>query len=190
MEAKPSTANKQPTEATANEIIDFAVADSLEAPPEGVETDLRAELAVEKDRCLRIQAEMENLRARTAREIADHHRYAAVPLIRDLLPVVDNIQRAIEAAEKAGDAGSLLEGFKMVQQQLLTILKQHHCEPIPALGEPFDPQVHDAMLQQPSDEIPANHVALVAQVGYQVHDRVIRPAQVIISTGPAGKPRK
>lgn len=191
MEAKPSTADKQQPSASANEAIDFvAVADTCEPPPEGVETDLRAELAVEKDRSLRFQAEMENLRARTAREIADHRRYAAVPLIRDLLPVVDNIERAIEAAEKAGDAGSLLEGFKMVHQQMLTILKQHHCNPIPALGEPFDPQVHDAMLQQPSDEIPANHVALVAQVGYQVHDRVVRPAQVIISTGPAETPRK
>lgn len=185
MEARPSTANRQPPEASAEELIDAAVADPCEAPPEGVETDQRAELAAEKDRCLRLQAEMENLRARTSREIADHRRYASVPLIRDLLPVVDNIERAIEAAEKAGDAGSLLEGFKLVHQQLLTLLKQHHCEPIPALGEPFDPQVHDAMLQQPSAEVPANHVALVAQTGYQVHDRVVRPAQVIISTGPA-----
>jgi molecular chaperone GrpE len=106
-------------------------------------------------------------------------------LIRDLLPVVDNIDRAIEAASKSNEATSLLEGFKLVRQQLITVLMQHNCTQIEALGKPFDPQFHAAIMQQPSDEVPANHVLLVAQAGYKLHDRVVRPAQVIISTGPA-----
>jgi molecular chaperone GrpE len=105
--------------------------------------------------------------------------------MRDLLPVVDNIERAIEAAEKQGDSESLLAGFKLVHQQLLNVLSQHNCVKIEAQGQPFDPQFHAAILQQPSDKIPAHHVLLVAQAGYKLHDRVVRPAQVIISTGPA-----
>ena len=76
---------------------------------------------------------MQNLRNRTSREIADERRYAALPVLRDLLPVVDNIDRAIEAAEKAGEAEKLLDGFRLVRQQLMTC-SRHQCEPIPAEG--------------------------------------------------------
>ena len=147
-------------------------------------TNLEAELATEKDRVLRLQAEMENLRSRTAREIVEERRYAPLPVVRDLLPVVDNIDRAIEAAEQGDESASLLEGFKLVRQQLLTVLEQHHCKPIESVGQPFDPQVHEAILQQPSDEQPANHVLMETQTGYQLHDRVVRASQVIVSTGP------
>jgi molecular chaperone GrpE len=146
--------------------------------------DLAAELASANDRMLRLQAEMQNLRNRTAREIADERRYAALPILRELLPVVDNIDRAIEAAEKAGEAENLLAGFRLVRQQLATILAQHHCEPIAAAGQPFDPHMHEAILQQPSAEVPAGHVMMVTQEGYKLHDRVVRPAQVIVSSGP------
>ena len=156
-------------------------------------SDMEAALAAEKDRVLRLQAEMQNLRNRTAREIADERRYAPLQVVRDLLPVVDNIDRAIEAAAKQietaqqnDEAISLLEGFNLVRQQLTTVLQQHHCQPIDAVGQPFDPQIHQAILQQPSDEQPANYVLQETQTGYQLHDRVIRASQVIISTGPAG----
>ncbi len=154
-------------------------------------TDLEAELATEKDRTLRLQAEMENLRSRTAREINDERRYAPLPIARDLLPVLDNINRALEAAEQfeaaeqSDESDSLLEGFKLVRQQLLTVLEQHHCKQIETVGQPFDPQIHEAILQQPSDEQPANHIVLETQAGYQLHDRVVRASQVIISSGPA-----
>lgn len=147
--------------------------------------DIAGQLATEKDRVLRLQAEMENLRTRTAREVNEERRYAALPVVRDLLPVVDNIDRAIEAAEQAGEAAGLLEGFKLVRQQLITTLEQNHCKVIEAVGQPFDPQIHEAILQQPSDEQPANHVLQQTQTGYQLHDRVVRAAQVIISSGPA-----
>src|SRR3954469_9534538 len=84
------------------------------------------------DRLLRLQAEMQNLRNRTSREIADERKYAALPIIRDLLPVVDNIDRAIEAAEKAGEAENLLAGFRIVKQQLHSILNNHQVETIAA----------------------------------------------------------
>ena len=103
-------------------------------------------------------------------------------LVRDLLPVIDNVERAIEAGEKNADAAALLEGFKMVNQQLDDVLKRHHTTRIEALHAPFDPNVHHAILQQPSEEHPANTVLMVTQNGYQLHDRVVRPAQVIVST--------
>lgn len=145
---------------------------------------LTAELAAANDRALRLQAEMQNLRNRTSREIADERRYAALPILRDLLPVLDNIGRAIEAAEKAGEAENLLEGFRLVRQQLEAILARHHGEPILAEGQPFDPNFHAAILQQPSAEVPAGHVMMVTETGYKLHDRVVRPAQVIVSSGP------
>ena len=149
---------------------------------------LASELAAANDRALRLQAEMQNLRNRTSREIADERRYAALPVLRDVLPVLDNIQRAIEAAEKAGEADNLLAGFRLVRQQLETILTRHHAEPIAAEGEPFDPHFHEAILQQPSPDVPADHVMMVTQPGYKLHERVVRPAQVIVSSGvPTGE---
>jgi molecular chaperone GrpE len=145
---------------------------------------LTAELAAANERILRLQAEMQNLRNRTSREIADERRYAALPVLRDLLPVIDNIDRAIGAAEKAGEADNLLEGFRLVRQQLMSTLSRHQCEPIPAEGEPFDPHFHEAILQQPSPNVPAGHVMMVTQPGYKLHERVVRPPQVIVSSGP------
>lgn len=167
------------------EAIDAAVE---AAPQDGViptaAGNVAEELAAANDRLLRLHAEMQNLRNRTSREIADERKYASLPVIRDLLPVVDNIDRAIEAAEKAGEAENLLSGFRLVKQQLHSILTQHKCEPIEAEGQEFDPNFHQAILQQPSAEVPQGHVMLVAQTGYKIHDRVARPAQVIVSSGP------
>jgi molecular chaperone GrpE len=143
---------------------------------------LQAELAAAKDRELRVHAELDNYRKRAARELDERLRYANLPLLRDLLPVIDNVQRAIEAAEKNADAAALLEGFRMVNQQLDDVLSRHHCTRIEALHAPFDPNVHHAVMQQPSEEHPANTVLTVTQHGYQLHDRVVRPSQVIVST--------
>src|SRR5436190_19627555 len=94
--------------------------------------DATEELNAAGERLLRLQAEMQNLRNRTSREIADERKYAALPVMRDMLPVVDNIDRAIEAAEKAGEAENLLAGFRLVKQQLHAILSRNQCEPIAA----------------------------------------------------------
>jgi molecular chaperone GrpE len=159
--------------------------DTIEFP--GAKTgsaDATDELAAAGERLLRLQAEMQNLRNRTSREIADERKYAALPVMRELLPVVDNIDRAIEAAEKAGDAENLLAGFRLVKQQLHTILNRNECVPIAAENSPFDPNFHQAILQQPSSDVPAGNVMMVTQPGYMLHDRVVRPAQVIVSSGP------
>ena len=153
---------------------------------QGAETDLlgplRAELEEARDRALRCQAELENYRKRATRELQEKLRYANLPLMRDLLPVLDNMHRAIEAAEKTHDDAGLLEGVKMVAQQLEDALGRHHCVRIEALNEPFDPNLHEAISQHRSDEHPDNTVTLVAQTGFQLHDRVVRPSQVIVST--------
>jgi molecular chaperone GrpE len=146
---------------------------------------IRGELTEAQDRTLRVQAELENYRRRSRREMEDERKYANLPLLRDLLPVVDNIQRAIQAAEKAGEAGTLLDGIKMVAQTLENALARHQATKIDALHKPFDPAVHEAISQQPSADYPEHTVLLVAQDGYLLHDRVVRPAQVIVSTAPA-----
>jgi molecular chaperone GrpE len=145
---------------------------------------LQAELAQTKDRYLRSEAELDNYRKRVRREMEDERRYALVPLLHDLLPVLDNLERAIQAAEKSQESSGLLSGVKMVFQQLETVLEKHHCRRIEALNEPFDPSLHQAILQQPSSEHPANTVLMVTQAGFQLHDRVVRPSQVIVSTSP------
>ncbi len=166
---------------SAEHDVEQQAAEIRTAPPDG--TAPASELANANDRLLRLQAEMQNLRNRTSREIADERRYAALPVLRELLPVVDNIDRALDAAEKAGEAENLLAGFRLVKQQLHTLLSQHHCEPIAAENEPFDPNFHQAILQQPSEDVPAGNVMMVTQHGYKLHDRVVRPAQVIVSSG-------
>jgi molecular chaperone GrpE len=150
--------------------------------------DQRRQLEEAQDRALRFQAELENYRKRMTRQMEDERRFAHMSLVRDLLPVWDNMGRAIEAAEKNHDVTSLLEGFKMVTRQIEDVLKRHHCVPIDALGQPFDPHFHEAISQQPSDEHPANTVTHVAQTGFQLHDRVVRPSQVVVSAaGPSAK---
>lgn len=149
---------------------------------------LRQELEQATDHALRCAAELENYRKRAARELADERRYANMGLLRDLLPVIDNFRRAIEAGEKASDVGSLLAGVQMVEKQLEGVLERHQCLRIQTLNEPFDPSVHEAVAQQPSAECPAQSVLMEILPGYRLHDRVVRAAQVIVSSGPAQPP--
>lgn len=156
----------------------------VDASTEGEsESGLEEQLAAEKDRVLRLKAEIQNQVNRNARQLAEERRYAALPLMKDLLPVLDNVDRAIEHAEQGEENGGLLEGFQLVRQQLASVLKQHQCEPIDATGQPFNPDFHEAILQQPSAEHPAGTVIQTVQTGYRLHDRVVRASQVIVSSG-------
>jgi molecular chaperone GrpE len=157
-------------------------ADAAFAASENEIGKLRADLEDASERVLRAQAELENYRKRARRELDDERRYAALPLLGDLLGVLDDIYRAIGAAEKSPQSTGLLDGIKLVAQRLESILAKHDCKRIDALGRPFDPAFHEAISQQPSSEYPPNTVVLVAQEGYLLHDRVVRPAQVIVST--------
>lgn len=146
---------------------------------------LRTTAAEADKRVLMAQAEAENFRKRMRRDYEDRLKFAAVPLVTDLLEVRDNLVRALEAAETATDAGGLKEGVAMVAKQLDDALAKHSVREIPAEGELFDPNFHEAISQMPSETHASGTVAHVAQTGYQMHDRVIRPSQVVVSTGPA-----
>jgi molecular chaperone GrpE len=158
------------------------------AGPAEPQEDLGPLLDDTRNRLLRTQAELENFRKRSRRELEDANRYASVSLMRDLLPVLDNLNRAIEAAEKNESAVGLLDGVKMVAEQFGNVLKQHHCVPIDADGERFDPNVHEAMAQLPSEDHTAGSVMSVTQTGYMLHDRVVRPAQVIVAAPSSPAP--
>jgi molecular chaperone GrpE len=172
-----TAAESKNAEANASERFDGA----LPVEPANELQELRRQLADAQDRHLRGQAELENARKRMHREMEDERRYAELRLLEDLLPVIDNLERAIGAAEKNADAASLLSGIKMVSQQLTGVLERHHFTPIKAEGEMFDPAVHEAIMQQPSAEHPDNTVVGVGLPGYKLHDRVVRPAQVVVS---------
>lgn len=166
---------------------------STEIDPEATLTLSEAErrqleLLDANNRALRAQADLDNYRKRVQREQQQESRYVLMPLLRDLIPLLDNIQRAIEAAEKNKGTESLLEGFKLVAQQFQSILTQHDCHSIAALGETFDPNLHEAVSQTASDEYAAGKIVMEIAVGYQLHERVVRPSQVIVSTGPTDKP--
>lgn len=181
-EAKPAAQfDRAAAEQMAADIAGV-VSDAEPVEPADMVASLRAELAAAEDRVLRSRAELENYRKRATRQMEDERRYANLPLMRDLLPVMDNLDRAIEAAEKNHDASSLLEGVKMVAQQLEGVFQQNDCLEIAALGETFDPHLHEAILQQPSEEHAPGTVILVTQAGFQLHDRVVRPSQVIVAS--------
>lgn len=147
-------------------------------------TKLQQDLSEANEKILRGQAELENYRKRVRREMEEERRYALLPFARDLLAVVDNLERAIAAGQEGGE---LLDGVKMVSFQLQTVLNQHQCVRIDTVGQPFDPNVHQAIAQEASSEHPAGTVTREAQSGYKLFDRVIRPAQVFVSTGaPVG----
>ncbi len=185
-EAKPQAADALDTGPQVKAALDAKprpAAAPVETAPaaEDSTAQLRAELQAAKDRELRCHAELDNYRKRAARELEERLRYANLGLLRDVLPVLDNVERAIQAAQQNADAAALLDGFKLVHQQLEAVLSRHHCTRIEALHAPFDPHVHHAVMQQPSEEHPANTVLMVTQNGYQLHDRVVRPSQVIVS---------
>jgi molecular chaperone GrpE len=145
---------------------------------------LQQDLNEAQSQVLRAQAELDNFRKRMRREMEEERRYASAPLLRDLFPALDNLERAVATAEQNESAAGLVQGVKMVVQQIGHILEQHGCRRIPVTGENFDPHVHEALTQQPSDETPAGAILMETRAGYQLHDRVLRPAQVIISSGP------
>lgn len=154
------------------------------AAAESTNEQLRSALSEANDRVLRAQAELENFRKRARREMEDERKYAALPLLKDMLSVLDNLQRAMEAAEKTQGASALLDGVKMVAMQMSSHLEQQGCKRIPAIGATFNPHLHEALAQEPSAEHAAGVVSRETSAGYQLHDRVVRPAQVFVSTGP------
>lgn len=133
------------------------------------------------DQLQRSRADFANYQKRVRAQTELDRQYAAGDLARDLLPVIDNLERAIDAARKAGNEG-MVEGISLVHRQLLAALAKHGVEPIEALGQPFDPNLHEALLQQPDPERPEGTVVAEMNRGYRLRDRVLRPSQVAVSS--------
>jgi len=145
----------------------------------------QAERDANYERFLRAQADLENYRKRAQREADETRKFAALPIVRDLLPALDNLRRAVEAARPVAEASNLVHGIDLVLQQVEQTLAKYGVTPIPAVGQPFDPHLHEAVTQVPSPDHPPMTVLQELERGYTLHDRVLRPAKVIVSKSPA-----
>src|SRR3954467_10132138 len=150
---------------------------------------LTKETADLKDRLLRTLAEMENLRRRTDREVADARTYGVTNFARDILAVADNMERALKALDDEirgkADAGvkALLDGVELTERELIKVMEKHGIRKIEPQGQKFDPNLHQAMLEIPDASVPSGTVVQIMQPGYTIGERVLRPAMVAVSKG-------
>ena len=159
------------------------------APEPTPSTALEREHAEMRDRLLRTLAEMENLRKRTEREVADARLYGVTSFARDVLGVADNMRRALDAlpaeARSSAQAGikALVEGVELTERELLKALEKNGVRQFTPQGEKFDPNVHQAMFEVPDPSVPAGSIVQVVQPGYMIGERVLRPALVAVAKG-------
>jgi molecular chaperone GrpE len=181
-EPNPDTAGEATNETAPREAVEALIAN--------IESE-RDEL---KDKLLRTLADMENLRRRTEREIADAKAYAVTSFARDMLGSADNLRRALESVpgEARGDGDvalkALIEGVELTERDLLKTLERHGVRLIDPQGEKFDPNLHQAMFEAPDSTIPKGMVSKVVQSGYKIGERVLRPALVGVSAGAPKQP--
>jgi molecular chaperone GrpE len=160
--------------------------DAAAAPAKTAEGEEPAEAEIHrlKDRLLRLQADFDNHRKRTLRERNDVYRRANEDLMTDLLPVLDHLEMGLRTAREHGVQESVCQGFQMVSDQLMGVLARFGLEPVDAEGQPFDPNLHEAISAMPSEEAPADTVLTQTRRGYRLGDLLLRPAQVVLSHGP------
>lgn len=173
--------NTPPEDLNLEELEDFIAADELDA--------LRAERDELRDRFMRALADAENSRKRAERDRREAEQYGGSKLARDLLPVYDNLKRALDAAndDTRTQAAPLIEGVELTLRELTNVLTKHGVAPIePAIGDQFDPQQHEAMFEAPLPGTKAGQIIQVMAVGFLLHDRLLRPAQVGVSSNTAG----
>ena len=184
-----AAANVEPTEESATDpkAIEEPDVPSLE---EKLQAAL-ADVAAAKDAQLRALADLENFRRRTVREKEELRAFAASRIVEDLMPVMDNLGLAVIAA-KADNAElkSLVEGVEMVGNQFKSALNNHGLKEVNPNGVAFDPNLHEALSQQPSDDVEEGHVLQVVRIGYELNGRLLRPASVIVSGGPAAEEKE
>lgn len=164
----------------ANEAVDPSLSSEDTASDEGGEGSLRTENGQLKDRLLRTLADFENLRKRTEREKADYFRYAVSGVMKDLLPVLDNFDRALEHAEEGDE---FHKGVLLIYKHLFEVLQKHGLTPIEEAGVHFDPNIHEAVIREEDESVPSHTVVAVLQRGYFLHDRLLRPAMVKVAVG-------
>lgn len=137
-----------------------------------------------KDKWARARADLENYRKRVQRELEEERKYQSLPLLKAILPGLDGLVRAVEAAEKSRNADELITGVKLTLQQMETALQQLGAKLLDTVGQPFDPNLHEAISQAPSVDHPAMTVLMDVERGCILHDRVVRPSKVIVSCAP------
>ncbi|MGD9538617.1 MAG: nucleotide exchange factor GrpE [Alphaproteobacteria bacterium] len=183
----PRTGGDEPSPAN-----DEAAAEAPAAPaPEDGEAAQAGELAKVKDQLLRALAELENTRRRARKEVEDASRFAVSGFARDCLSVADNLERALasvpgDALQEDARLAALHEGVAMTRKELAAVLERHGVKQIEAEGQRFDPNLHQAMLEVPTDDHPPGTVVQVLQVGYTVAGRLLRPAMVTVAKAAGG----
>lgn len=176
--AQQTASEDRDDETAEEELSPVQEAQGLEEKLATVENELRDTY----DRLLRVSAESENFKKRITRETEDFKKYANESLIAALLPIVDNLERAINAfRENHSDQAALLEGVSLTHAEILKVLEKFSVTSIDAVGLPFDPNFHEAVMQQPSQGHPENTVVRELQKGYMMHNRLIRPSMVVVS---------
>ena len=159
-----------------------------EAAPAGEAAETPADPAAEvekfRDLALRSRAELDNYRKRVAREKEEAIRYANSSLLESLLPILDNFELGLGAARSTPEAAGIVQGLGMVRKQFEDFLRDHGVETLDAEGKPFDPNLHEAVAQEASADVPEGHVIRQLRRGFKLKARLIRPATVVISTGP------
>ena len=169
--------------ASATATADVATEEPETEPAPAAIDDVASERDRLHDLLLRKTAEFDNFRKRTERERSEFARRAAEDLLLDLLPLVDDLERALAASTKDSDGESYRIGVEMIHRQLLELLRKRHVTPIETVGEPFDPNLHEAVTQEPSDEYPDGTVVREYRRGYRLGDRLLRAAMVIVAVG-------
>ncbi|MBQ75513.1 MAG: nucleotide exchange factor GrpE [Gammaproteobacteria bacterium] len=180
------------------EILEAAVAQAAEEKSEekvpteeaSAEEQLEAalsEVAAFRDVALRAEAEMQNVRRRTERDIENAHKFGIERFLQKLLPVVDSIEKAVESIEQDGpdEKDTVVEGIRLCYKLLLDVLDKEHIEQLDPLGEPFDPNAHEAMTVVENPDMEPNSVFAVVQKGYRLNERLLRPAMVMVTKAPA-----
>jgi molecular chaperone GrpE len=155
----------------------------VEAPPADPLSTLQAEVEKWKDLAHRSAAELDNYRKRAARDMQDARAYANADLLRSLFPILDNFEMGLEAARTESEQSMIYMGLNMVKRQLTDFLKDMGVEEIQCQGVPFDPNLHEAVSQEASTEIPEGQVIRVLRRGFKLKDRLLRAATVIVSSG-------
>ena len=145
---------------------------------------MKREIDEKQDRLLRALAEMENMRRRAQRDREEFTRYATESLLRDLIPIIDNFDRALEAARGNSEAAKVVEGISLIQRELLRVLERAGVKRYSALGQPFDPTRHEATASVVSADAKPNTVVAEMLPGYLLHDRVLRAAKVAVAVAP------
>ena len=169
--------------------INSAAGETSAAPKEDPMATLAREAADYKDKLLRSLAEMENLRKRTERQVADAREYGIAAFARDILAVADNMERALGALDadlrEKADAGTkaLLDGVELTERELIKVMEKHGVKKIEPQGQKFDPNLHQAMFEIPDESVPTGTVVQIMQPGYTIGERVLRPALVGVSKG-------